>query len=105
MAINEATVPSMDPRIDEHAEAVGAVYVGLWTSAVRCLLTYVVAPALGAVGVALGPVGLVLQLLGAITSTAGARRLWALRHRGRYVYAAVAVAIWTASLLTVLALV
>ena len=80
-------------EIDPAAEAIGAVQVGLYVSAVRCVLTYVVAPAAGALGVLLGPIGLVLQILGAITSTAGARRLWILGHRARYAYAAVAGAV------------
>lgn len=93
----------LDPT-PEAAEAVGAVWVGLWVSALRCLLTYVVAPALGALGVVLGPVGLALQLLGAVTSTAGALRLRTLGHRARYAYAAIAVAIWAATLLSVASL-
>lgn len=74
-------------------EAMAAVRLGLWISAARCVLTYVVAPMLGALGVFLGPVGLLLQVLGAVTSVSGARRLFALRHRFRYVYGFVATAI------------
>jgi hypothetical protein len=69
------------------------VQVGLYVAAVRCLLTYVVAPAAGSVGMLLGPIGLLLQLLGAITSTAGAMRLWRLGHRARIPYATVATAL------------
>ena len=82
-------------------EALAAVHVGLWASAIRCLLTYVVAPAAGALGLLLGPVGLLLQVAGAVTSTASARRLWPLGHRLRLPYAAVAVVI---DVVTVLAL-
>ena len=81
-------------------DAASAVHLGLWVSATRCVLTYVIAPALGALGVVLGPVGLVLQLLGAVTSAYGAATLWRLGHRLRFVYAAVALAIGAATLLT-----
>ncbi|RLV51181.1 hypothetical protein D9V37_04520 [Nocardioides mangrovicus] len=86
------------PATDVGEEARAAVHVGLWVSATRCLLTYVVAPALGALGLVLGPVGLVLQLAGALTATAGARRLWRLGHRLRWPYVAVAAAVDAASL-------
>ncbi len=75
----------------EASEAMAAVQVGLYVSAARCLLTYVVAPVAGAIGILLGPLGLILLLLGAVTSTAGARRLWRLGHRARIPYAAIAV--------------
>lgn len=81
---------AVEAEVDPAEEAVAAVHVGLYVSALRCLLTYVVAPALGAVGVLLGPVGLVLQVLGTITAGFGARRLWALRHRARLPYALLA---------------
>jgi hypothetical protein len=77
----------------EAGQARSAVWVGIHVSAARCLLTYVVAPALGAVGIFLGPIGLLLQALGTITAVGGARRLWVLRHRGRIVYALVAAAL------------
>lgn len=80
-----------DLDIDPAQEAMAAVQVGLYVSAVRCLLTYVVAPAAGAIGMFLGPIGFVLLLLGAITSVAGARRLWLLEHRARIPYAAITV--------------
>lgn len=78
---------------DAAEEARAAVWVGLYVSAARCLLTYVVAPAVGAFGVLFGPLGLVLQVLGTITAISGARRLWALRHRGRMLYGLVAAAL------------
>ena len=84
--------------IEEAAEGVGAVTLGLYISATRCVLTYVVAPVLGGFGHALPVAGLILQTLGAITSIAGARRLWLLRHRWRYAYAAVAIAVSAATL-------
>jgi hypothetical protein len=74
-------------------EAAAAVHVGLYVSAARCVLTYVVAPAAGALGLVLGPIGLVLMVAGAITATAGARRLWTLEHRLRLPYTAVALTV------------
>ena len=70
-------------EVGAHQETAAAVHVGLWVSATRCLLTYVVAPLVGALGVLLGPLGLLLQVAGAITATAGAHRLWVLRSRLR----------------------
>lgn len=71
----------------------GAVHVGLYVSALRCVLTYVVAPVLGTIGIVLGPLGTVLQVLGAVTSIAGARRLWQLRHPARLPYAGLAAVV------------
>ena len=78
---------------DAAQEARSAVWVGLYVSAARCLLTYVVAPAAGALGILFGPIGLLLQVLGTITAVSGALRLHALRHRGRYIYGLVALAL------------
>ena len=88
-------------KLDDAAvlEARQAVHVGLWVSATRCVLTYVVAPAIGVLGVVLGPVGLVLQVLGAVTATAGARRLWGLGHWLRFPYLAVALIVDSVALL------
>ena len=83
----------VQPEEDAAEQARAAVWVGLYVSAARCLLTYVVAPAVGALGVLFGPLGLVLQVLGTITSISGARRLWVLRHRGWALYALVAAAL------------
>lgn len=77
-----------------------AVRLGLWVSATRCVLTYVVVPAVGALGVLLGSFSMVLQVLGAITAAYGASNLWRLGHRLRHVYAAVAGAISAATVLT-----
>ena len=94
--------PEAISAVDAAREATAAVHVGLWVSATRCLLTYVVAPLVGVIGVFLGPIGLLLQILGAITATAGAHRLWALRSRLRLPYLGLAVAV---DLLAVVALV
>lgn len=79
-----------DELIDDAAEARSAVHVGLYVSAVRCLLTYVVAPVMGLAGPLLGAAGFVLQILGSIVAVAGAQRLWHLGHRARVPYALVA---------------
>ncbi len=91
VAVDGASEASSD--VDSDREATAAVHVGLWVSATRCVLTYVVAPLAGAIGVFLGPIGLLLQVLGAITATAGAHRLWALRSRLRLPYIGLAVAV------------
>jgi hypothetical protein len=87
------SAPEIATEIDLAEHARSAVWVGLYVSAARCLLMYVVAPLVGALGVFLGPLGLLLQVLGTITAVGGARRLWMLRHRGRLVYAFVAGAL------------
>ena len=87
---------------DSADEARAAVHVGLWVSATRCVLTYVVAPAAGVFGIFLGPIGLVLQTLGAVTAAAGVWRLWTLKHRARYAYLALTVAVDLLALLTLL---
>lgn len=91
-------------HVNSGQEAMAAVQVGLYVAAVRCLLTYIVAPALGSIGMLLGPVGLGLQLLGAVTSAAGARRLWRLGHRARVPYAAVALTLCVLTAASVLQL-
>jgi hypothetical protein len=92
-AVQTASPPAHPELEDPTREAAAAVHVGLWVSATRCLLTYVVAPLAGAVGIFLGPIGLLLQVLGAITATAGAHRLWTLRSRLRLPYAGLALAV------------
>jgi hypothetical protein len=87
-------VPGINHDAENTAEqARSAVWVGVHVSAARCLLTYVIAPLAGTFGILLGPAGILLQVLGTITAVSGALRLWALGHRGRFVYAFVAVAL------------
>lgn len=107
-AITHPGEQSTDPDVSEATpaqEAMAAVQVGLYVSAARCLLTYVVAPVAGTLGVFLGPIGFVLLLLGAITSAAGARRLWLLRHRARFLYAGIAIAVCALLIVSVVELV
>ncbi|MFT3872598.1 MAG: hypothetical protein QM714_08120 [Nocardioides sp.] len=90
----DSSAPEADPLADPVGDARAAVHVGLYVSGLRCMLQYVVAPAVGAFGVVLGPIGFVLQVLGTVTATFGALRLWRLGHRFRVPYAVVAVACW-----------
>lgn len=94
------------PMVDETAVSAGAareqVRLGLYVSAVRCAITYLVAPALGASGAFagfLGLAGLGLAMLGSVISTYGAIRLWKLRHRARFLYAAVTCLVYLATAL------
>lgn len=84
-------------------DARSAVRVGLYVSALRCVLTSVVAPAAGTLGLVLGPFGLLVQILGAITSTSGALRLWRLGHRAAVPCTVVAIAVDLTTLLTIAA--
>lgn len=86
---------------DEISNARSAVTLGLYVSATRCLLQYVVAPALGVFGVFVGGLGVLLQVVGCVTSVAGARRLRSLGSRWWPAYAvlAIVVGIVTASVL------
>ncbi len=97
--------PAQDPPPLPASEALSAVHVGLYVSALRCILTYVVAPVLGTIGVVLGPLGTVLQVLGAVTSIVGARRLWQLRHPARLPYAGLAALVTVLAAYSLLALV
>jgi hypothetical protein len=94
--------PEAPEDLDPVGEAMAAVKVGLYVSAIRCLFTYVIAPAAGTAGVFLGSVGFVLLVLGAITSTVGARRLWVLDRRARIPYLVVATAVDVLAVLAVL---
>lgn len=94
--------PEVDLSVIEADAAREQVRLGLYVSAVRCLITYLLAPALGATGAFagfLGVAGLGLALLGSVISTYGAVRLWRLRHRARFLYAAVTLAVYLATAL------
>ncbi|WP_170131413.1 hypothetical protein [Quadrisphaera granulorum] len=101
VSVRPVTDPSHPEPVDDPAgEARAAVTLGLYTSAARCLVQYVLAPALGTLGVLLGPLGLVLQVLGAVVAVSGARRLHRLRHAAWPAYVVVAalvvgVTVWS----------
>jgi hypothetical protein len=93
---------------DESAKVGGAtrqVQLGLYASALRCLVTYVLIPLVGtasAIAGFLGSVGIGLQILGAVLCSLGAHQLWTLGHHMRYAYAVVAIAVYLITLMTVL---
>jgi hypothetical protein len=95
-----------EPVDDLQVEADSAqeqVRMGIYISAVRCIVTYVLVPAISATGALsafLGVAGVALQILGAAVCTFGAIRLWQLRHRARYLYAAVTLCVYLATALT-----
>jgi hypothetical protein len=65
-------------------------------SAVRCLLTYIVVPLLGLVGLweRFGPgIGIALALVSIVALGAGVRRFFAADHRWRWKYTALAGAL------------
>ncbi len=107
---NSADVTDLVTQEDLQLEADAAqeqVRLGIYISAVRCLITYLLAPALGTAGTMtsfLGVAGIALQILGAVICTFGAIRLWKLGHRLRYLYAAVAGAVYVVTALTLLGL-
>lgn len=78
-------------------DAVEAIRVGIYASALRCLLTYVVAPAtavwIPVAGAAIGSLAQALQALGAAVATAGCITLWQAGHWARVPYALVTAAI------------
>lgn len=84
---------ALETANDQIAQAKSAVTLGLYVSATRCLLQYVVAPVLGVLGVFVGGLGVLLQVLGCVTSIAGARRLRALGSRWWAAYAVLAVVV------------
>jgi hypothetical protein len=83
------------------------VRLGIYVSAIRCLVTYLLAPAMGAAGTMADVIGfaaVALQILGAVLCTMGAIRLWKLHHRARYLYAGVTVAVYLVTALTLVGL-
>ncbi|MGL5810708.1 MAG: hypothetical protein ACRCYQ_12250 [Nocardioides sp.] len=88
---------------DLGAEAEAAqeqVRIGIYISAVRCLITYALIPGISATGSLAGLLGLggvLLQIVGAAVSTYGAIKLWQLRHRARHLYALVTLCVYLAT--------
>jgi hypothetical protein len=84
-------------------EAVGAgpLRVAVVLSGARCLLTYVVGPALAPVGFAatlVGPIAVWLHLLALGSVGYGTARMWRGRRRGRVAYTAFAIFVAVLSL-------
>ncbi len=101
---SEPGVAIEDAQLDDAAAAQEQVRSGIYLTAVRCLLTYVLIPGVSATGALaglLGVAGLGLQLLGAAVSTFGAIKLWQLRHRARFLYGMVTGCVYAATILSV----
>jgi hypothetical protein len=81
----------------EPHDGVAAIRIGIYASALRCLVTYVVAPAtalsIPVAGAAMGSLAQALQALGAAVATAGCITLWQTRHWARVAYTAVTAAV------------
>jgi hypothetical protein len=107
---NPTDVSEVETAEDLALEADAAqeqVRLGIYVSAIRCLVTYALAPALGTAGTMtgfLGVAGVALQILGAVLCTMGAIRLWKLGHRLRYLYAVIAAAVYVVTALTLIGL-
>jgi len=71
--------------------------VGIYASALRCLLTYLVAPAtavwIPVAGATIGSLAHALQALGAAVATAGCVTLWQTKHWARAPYTLITAAI------------
>ncbi|MGL5808995.1 MAG: hypothetical protein ACRCYQ_03520 [Nocardioides sp.] len=93
--------------MDDDTVAAGHVRVGIYTSALRCMISYVLIPGMGAAGALAGLLGIAgvgMQIAGAALCTVGAYRLWQRGHRARYAYAAIAAAVYLLTAMTVLGL-
>lgn len=81
----------------EQHDGVAAIRIGIYASALRCLVTYVVAPAtalsIPVAGAAMGSLAQALQALGAAVATAGCITLWQERHWARVAYTVVTSAV------------
>ena len=95
----DAVAPATPAPLDQDDAAspllvsadIHAVMLGLWTSGLRCVIVYALAPAIGAAGPLAVGTALVIQVAGAAISVSGARSLWRRRERGYCVYALIAV--------------
>ena len=67
-----------------------AVMLGLWTSGLRCVIVYALAPVIGTAGPLAIGAALVIQVAGAAISVSGACSLWRRHERGYFVYALIA---------------
>jgi len=100
--IPEAEAEALEQEADSAQEQ---VRMGIYISAVRCIITYALIPAISVTGSLAGLLGLVgvgLQILGAAVSTFGAIRLWQLRHRARYLYVAVTACVYIATIFSII---
>lgn len=80
--------------VDEVESAQQAVQLGVFISAIRCLITYVWLPTLSATSSLIGlvnPLALALQVVAALMAISGTRRLFKAGHRWARAYAALSV--------------
>lgn len=97
-AAPEASTPTPEQQ------ATSNLMTGLYLSAIRCVITYVLVPLGGALaGLAsfAQPAAVVLQVVAAVFAVRGARRLWATGHRLKWVYVAIAAILVVWAIITV----
>lgn len=71
-----------------------AVQIGVFISAIRCLITYLWLPAMSATSSLIGlvnPLALALQVVAAMLAISGTRRLYKVGHRWAKAYAVLSV--------------
>lgn len=91
---DDAVRPATD-GVDQVAVA-QSVRWGIWVSALRCILTYVVAPLTGGLAGVLGIAGLCLQCIACVVVVNGTRQLWLAKNRWRLAYLAIsALVVWS----------
>ena len=94
----DAVAPEIAPSVAQDQAAapflvsadIHAVMLGLWTSGLRCVIVYALAPVIGTAGPLAVGAALVIQVAGTAISVSGARSLWRRRERGYCVYALIA---------------
>lgn len=97
MTVGPASVTtSTDP------DARGVVLTGVWISALRCIVQYVIAPGLGAAGFWLPWMSELVQIIACLITASGALRLHSRHDRRRHLYTAIAVFVWITTVLTLL---
>lgn len=83
--------PRLDRSVGEAARE--SVRWGVRVSAIRCVVSYVIAPLVGGFAGFWGAIGLGLQLAAGVIVIAGTRSLWRGRHRWRVLYTLVAAVV------------
>ncbi|MGL4340639.1 MAG: hypothetical protein ACRCSP_09520 [Rhodoglobus sp.] len=94
----------LDVAHEASSSARQSVHLGIWVSASRCFLVYVAAPVAGGFAGVFGLTGMVLQVLGCLAAISGARTLFRHRHRLRYPYVVITVAVSATTLAAVIEL-
>lgn len=86
---------------DKYEDPQSAVFVGMYASAARCLLQYIVAPLLGAFGFWLPWFGLLVQVLACVITVFGVLQLRLLGDRRWRFSAGIAVVVLGSTVLAV----